>query len=44
MHKPSDVLEIRESILYNKNVKDDIKIASVGDIHISKLVGEKDIS
>ncbi len=43
MKKASDVLEVRESIFYNKNVDSDIKIASVGDIHISKTVGEKDI-
>lgn len=44
MKKASDILEVRESILYNKNVDKDIKIASVGDIHISKTVGERDIN
>ncbi len=44
MKKSSDILEVRESIFYNKNVDKDIKIASVGDIHISKIVGEKDIN
>lgn len=44
MNKPSDLLQVRESIFYNKNVENDIKIASVGDIHISKSVGEKDIN
>ena len=44
MNKPSDMLQVRESIIYNKNVENDIKIASVGDIHISKSVGEKDIN
>ena len=40
---PSNILEIRESTFYNKNVNEDIKIVGIGDIHISKLVGEKDI-
>lgn len=44
MNKPSDILEIRESTFYNPNVKDDIKIASIGDTHISRLVGKKDIN
>ena len=44
MNKPSDVLEIRESNFYNEYAKKDIKIASIGDIHLSKLVGEKDIN
>ncbi len=44
MKKASDILEVRESIFYNKNVDKDIKIASVGDIHISKNVGEIDIN
>lgn len=40
---PSDILKIRESLIYNQNVNNDIKIASVGDIHLSNLVGIKDI-
>ena len=44
MNKPSDVLQIRESVFYNEHVKDDIKLAGIGDIHISRLVGEKDIN
>ena len=44
MKKPSDMVEVRESFFYNKNVKQDIKIASVGDIHISKKVSQKDIN
>ena len=44
MKKASDILEVRESIFYNKNIDKDIKIASVGDIHISKTVGERDIN
>ena len=44
MKKASDILEVRESIIYNKNVDKDIKIASVGDIHISKTVGKRDIN
>ena len=44
MNKPSKILKIRESHLYNKNVKDDIKIACVGDIHLSNLAGIDDIN
>ena len=44
MNKPSDILEVRESVFYNKSVQKEIKIASVGDIHISKTVGERDIN
>lgn len=44
MNKPSDILEIRESIFYNEHAKNNIKIAGIGDIHISRLVGEKDIN
>lgn len=44
MKNYADILKIRESTFYNKNVKEDIKIASIGDIHISQLVGIKDIN
>ena len=40
---PSDFLKTRYSIFYNEYVTSDIKIASVGDLHLSKLVGMKDI-
>ncbi len=40
---PSNIIEIRKTQLYNPNVNSTIKIASIGDIHISKLVGIKDI-
>lgn len=43
MKKASDILKIRDIIIYNSNVKSDIKIASVGDSHISKLVGQDDV-
>ena len=43
MHKPSNIVDIRESTFYNKNVNDNIKIACIGDIHISNLVGIDDI-
>ena len=39
----SDILKIRNSIIYNSKVRNNIKIACIGDIHISRLVGEKDI-
>lgn len=44
MRTPSDTLKIRDSVIYNKNVKKDLKMACIGDFHISKLVGEKDIN
>lgn len=40
----SDILKIRDSKIYNKNTKKDIKIASVSDIHISNIVGIYDIN
>ena len=40
---PSDFLKTRYSVFYNEYVTSDIKIASVGDLHLSKLVGMKDI-
>ena len=40
---PSDFLKTRYSVFYNEYVNSDIKIASVGDLHLSKLVGMKDI-
>lgn len=43
MNRPSNILDARESIIYNKNVKDNIKIACIGDIHISNLVKSEDI-
>ena len=43
MKKYSDILDARESIIYNKNVKGNIKIACIGDIHISNLVKSEDI-
>ena len=43
MNKPSDILKLRESIIYNKNVKKDIRIASIGDIHLSNLTSFNDI-
>lgn len=44
MRNPSDLLKIRKSILYNKYVNKDIKIASVGDTHLSSLVGMEDVN
>lgn len=38
MSYPSDYVRIRESYFYNKNIKNDIKILSIGDIHLSKNV------
>ena len=35
---PSDYARIRESTFYNANVKRDIRIVSIGDIHISQNV------
>ena len=43
MMKSSDILKIRDSVMYNSNVKNDIKIAGLGDIHLSNLVGQKDV-
>ena len=43
MNMPYNILDARESIIYNKNVKDNIKIACIGDIHISNLVKSEDI-
>lgn len=34
----SNTLKIRESFIYDKNVKKDIKLVGVGDIHLSKIV------
>ena len=39
----SKILKVRESSFYNKYVKEDIRIASLGDIHISRLTGTRDI-
>ncbi len=39
----SKILKTRESTIYNQYVKDDIRIASLADVHISRLVGKKDI-
>lgn len=39
----SKILKVRESTFYNKYVKEDIRIASLGDIHISRLTGTRDI-
>ena len=43
MAVPSDVLEIRYSKIYNRLVEEDIKIASLSDIHISDLISNEDI-
>lgn len=43
MTKSSDILKIRDSIIYNSNVKSNIKIAALGDFHLSSLVGQKDV-
>lgn len=40
---PSNVLEIRYSKIYNRLVKEDIKIASLSDIHISDTITNEDI-
>lgn len=40
---PSNVLEIRYSKIYNKLVDEDIKIASLSDVHISDLIKTTDI-
>ena len=42
MNMPSDILKIRDSILYNENAKKDIRIASIGDTHISNILGAHD--
>ena len=39
----SKILKTRKSTIYNQFVKDDIRIASLVDVHISRLVGKKDI-
>ena len=44
MNKPSDILKIRDSIIYNENAKKNIRIASIGDTHISDIVGKDDIN
>ena len=44
MYYSSDILKIRESTLYNKNVKENVSIVGIGDIHISNLVGMDDIN
>ena len=43
MSVPSNVLEIRYSKIYNKYVKEDIKIGSISDTHISDSISEKEI-
>ena len=43
MKKASDLLKIRDSIIYNSNVKSDIKLIGLGDLHLSNLVGQKDV-
>lgn len=43
MKMPSDTLKIRDSIVFNKKVKRDFKLVCIGDIHLSSLVGKKDI-
>lgn len=43
MNYPSDYVKIRESSFYNENVNKDIRILSVGDIHLSKRVDLKDV-
>ena len=40
---PSNVLEIRYSYIYNRFVSDDIKIASLSDVHISDAIKTNDI-
>lgn len=40
---PSNVLEIRYSKLYNSYIKEDIKIASLSDVHISDSISNEDI-
>lgn len=35
---PSDYARVRESTFYNENVKKDLKIVSIGDIHLSRNV------
>ena len=40
---PSDITEIRYSNIYNKKVVDDIKIASISDIHISDRTTLKEL-
>lgn len=44
MSVSSDVLEIRYSKIYNRYVKNDIKIASLSDIHISNKTNDKDLN
>ena len=44
LKRSSDVLKIRDSIIYNENAKTDIKIAGVGDIHLSGIVGMDDVN
>ena len=39
----SKILKIRESTIYNQNAAKDIRIVSLADVHISRLVGIKDI-
>ncbi len=38
---PSNYLKITNTTFYNKNVKEDIKISALGDLHISRTVPEK---
>ena len=40
----ADTLKIRRSFIFNPHALNDIKIACIGDIHLSKIVGEKDIT
>ncbi len=38
MSYPSDYVKVRESTFYSEHVKNDIKLLSIGDIHLSKNV------
>ena len=38
MHYPCDEVKVRESFFYHENLKNDLKLLSIGDIHLSKLV------
>ena len=44
MLKSSDVVEIRYSKIHNNNVKKDIKIACLSDVHISRKTTKEDIA
>ena len=41
MRKASDYMKIHYTTMYNRNAKEDIKIAFLGDLHISKLVNKE---